>query len=370
MNVAIIGAGMISMVYLANLTAFRAVKVRAIADVVSEKAVQRASEFNVEKASSVDEVLADPSIELVVNLTVPVAHAGVTLRCIEAGKHVYSEKPLATNREDGKNIVAAARSKHVEVGCAPDTFLGGGFQTARKLLDDGWIGKPLGAISVRADHGPDEHPNAAFFYQLGGGPVFDMAPYYITDLVNLFGPMKKVAAMSKISFAERTELSKAPWGRTVQVEVPTLFTGTLEFQSGVLCSTINSFDIWSHHLPHIEVFGTTGTLAVPNPNRFGGNVMLKRMDQEQWVEIPPNGGFVNDPIDYRGIGVLDMVLAIQNKRKHRSNLQMAYHVLDAMQGMMDSSNEEKYVHLESTCERPAPLPLEPTPGEISPLTAY
>jgi predicted dehydrogenase len=370
MNVGVIGAGMISQVYLANLTSFRAVRVKAVADIVSEKAVARASEFNVEKACSVEEVLSDPSIELIVNLTVPTAHAEITMKCIEAGKHVYSEKPLATNREDGKKIVAAARSKRVEVGCAPDTFLGGGFQTARKLLDDGWIGKPLGAISVRADHGPDEHPNAAFFYQVGGGPVLDMAPYYLTELVNLFGPMKKVAAMSKISFSERTELSKAPWGRTVQVEVPTLFTGTLEFTSGVLCSTINSFDVWAHHLPHIEVFGTSGSLQVPNPNRFGGNVKLKRMDQEEWVEIPPYGGFMNDMMDYRGIGVLDMVLALQNKRMHRTSLQMAYHVLDAMVAMHNSAIDEKYVYLESTCERPSPLPLDTTPAEISPLSAY
>ena len=175
-NVAVVGAGMISIIYLANLTGFKAIKVRAVADIIPEKAQKMARDYNIEKACSVDEVLDDPSIELIVNLTVPKAHAEVTLRGIAAGKHVYGEKPLATNREDGKKILEAARSKGVRVGSAPDTFLGGGFQTARKILDDGWIGKPIAAVAFRADHGPDEHPNAAFFYQKGGDPFLTWAP--------------------------------------------------------------------------------------------------------------------------------------------------------------------------------------------------
>ena len=187
-------------------------------------------------------------------------------------------------------------------------------------MDDGWIGKPVAAAAFRADHGPDEHPNAAFFYQKGGGPLFDMGPYYLTDLVNLLGPAKKVVALIQVPFAERTELSKAPWGRTVKVEVPTLVTGAIEFQSGVLCSTVNTFDVWATHLPHIEIYCTNGSLSVPNPNRFGGNVKIKKPDQEEWTEIPPMGGFMNDMADYRGIGTLDMALAILNGREHRANL--------------------------------------------------
>ncbi|MFI5419738.1 MAG: Gfo/Idh/MocA family protein [Nitrososphaerales archaeon] len=369
-SVGIIGAGMISLIYLANLTGFKAIKVQAIADIIPEKAAKMAQDFNIPKITTVEDLLSDSSIEVVVNLTIPRAHAEVTLKSIAAGKNVYGEKPLATNREDGKKILEAAKSKGVRVGSAPDTFLGGGFQTARKLLDDGWIGKPVAAVAFRADHGPDEHPNAAFFYQKGGGPLFDMGPYYLTDLVNLLGPIKRVTALARTSFAERTELSKAPWGKKIQVDVPTLVTGALEFHSGVLCSTVNSFDVWATHLPHIEIYGTHGTIQVPNPNRFGGNVFVKKFDQEEWTSVPPLGGFLNDMADYRGIGVLDMVLGIVNGREHRANLNIAYHVLDTMQSYYDSADSGKAVNVESTCNRPAPLPLDPVDGEISPATAY
>jgi len=369
-NVGAVGAGMISMTYLANLTGFKAIKVRAVADIVPEKAQKMAQDFNIEKACSVEEVLEDPSIDLIVNLTVPKAHAEVTLKGIAAGKNVYGEKPLATNRDDGKKILAAAKSKGVRVGSAPDTFLGGGFQTARKILDDGWIGKPLAAVAFRADHGPDDHPNAAFFYQKGGGPLFDMGPYYLTDLVNLLGPAKSVASLSQTTFPERTELSKAPWGRTVKVEVPTLVTGSIEFHSGVLCTTMNTFDVWATHLPHIEIYCTNGSISVPNPNRFGGNVKVRKFDQEEWIDIPPMGGFMNDMMDFRGIGTLDMALGIINGREHRANLELAYHVLDIMQSYNDSAGSGKTVHVESTCRKPAPLPLDPLNGEISPSTAY
>jgi predicted dehydrogenase len=361
---------MISAIYLANLTGFKAVKVKAVADILPEKAQKIAGDFNIERAATVEEVLEDPSIDLIVNITVPKAHAEVTLKGVYAGKNVYSEKPLATNREDGKKILEAAKANDVRVGCAPDTFLGGGFQTARKLLDGGWIGKPVAAVAFRADHGPDEHPNAAFFYQKGGGPLFDMGPYYLTDLVNLLGPVKKVTAFAQISFPERTELSKAPWGRKVHVEVPTLVTGAIEFHTGVLCSTVNTFDVWGTHLPHIEIYGTSGTISVPNPNRFGGNTKVKRMDQEEWVDVPPMGGFMNDMADYRGIGVLDMVLGILEEREHRANLKLAYHVLDIMQSYYDSAQSEKAARVESICEKSEALPLDPVPGEISPSTAY
>jgi predicted dehydrogenase len=370
LNVAVVGAGMISSVYLANLTGFKVVKVKAVADIIPEKAQKMAGDFNVEKSCSVEEVLEDPNIDLIVNITVPKAHAEISLKAISAGKNVYSEKPLATNREDGKKLLEAARTHDVRVGCAPDTFLGGGFQTARKLLDDGWIGKPVAAVAFRADHGPDEHPNGAFFYQKGGGPLFDMGPYYLTDLVNLLGSAKKVTAMTRISYPERTELSKPPWGKIVNVEVPTLITGSIEFHSGVLCATVNTFDVWGTHLPHIEIYGTTGSISVPNPNRYGGNTLIKRVDQENWSEVPPMGGFINDPMDFRGIGVLDMVLAILGKREHRANLNVAYHVLDIMQSYYDSAESEKVAHVDSTCKRPEPLPLDPTYGEISPVTAY
>lgn len=367
---AVVGAGMISSIYLANLTGFKNVKVKAVADIIPEKAQKMAGDFNIEKSCSVEEVLEDPSIDLIVNLTVPKAHAEVALKSVNAGKHVYSEKPLATNREDGKKLLEAAKIHGVKVGNAPDTFLGGGFQTSRKLIDDGWIGKPIAAVAFRADHGPDEHPNAAFFYQKGGGPLFDMGPYYLTDLVNVLGPAKKVTALTQTSFSERTELSKAPWGKKVNVEVPTLITGAIEFHSGVLCSTVNSFDVWATHLPHIEIYGTTGSISIPNPNRFGGITKIKRIDQEEWVDVPPMGGFQNDMADYRGIGVLDMVLSILNGREHRANLELAFHVLDIMQSYYDSAQAEKAVRVESTCRKPAALPLDAVEGEISPATAY
>jgi predicted dehydrogenase len=368
-RVAVVGCGMISEVYLRNLTSFaKAIRVIACADKIPERAKAAATRFGVSRACTVEEVMADPSLELVVNLTIPRAHADVTLRAIEAGKAVYSEKPLGTSRDEGKRIVEAAKSKRMRVGCAPDTFLGGGFQTARKLLDDGWIGRPVAAVSFRADHGPDEHPDGAFFYEKGGGPLFDMGPYYLTELVNLLGPIDRVTGFTKISFEERTALSKAPWGRLVKVEVPTHVAGVLAFRDGTVCSLINSFDVWGANLPHIEVYGTTGSLQVPNPNRFGGYAKVRKMGSEEWLAVPPLGGFREDARaeDLRGIGVLDMAYAMRLGRAHRANVDVAYHVLDVMEGLYESSSSGRHFSLSSSCERPPPLPLDPAPGEIQP----
>jgi predicted dehydrogenase len=360
---------MISFVYLRNLTSFPDIQVKACADKIPERATERAKDFGVEKACTVEEILEDPSVELIVNLTLPKAHAEVTLKSIEAGKAVYSEKPLATSREEGKTMVQAAESKGVKVGCAPDTFLGAGLQTSRKLLDDGKVGTPVAAVAFRADHGPDEHLNdASFFYQRGGGPLFDMGPYYLTWLVNLLGPIKRVTASTKISFPQRTALSKPPWGSKVKVEEPTHVTASLDFHSGIICSLMTSFDVWASSLPHIEVYGSSGTLQVPNPNRFGGKIKM-RQEQGDWVDIPPLSGYLNDndwQSDFRRIGVLDMAYAIRSGREHRANLELAYHVLDVTQALYEPSASQRHIYVESTCKRPAPLPLDATEDEIHP----
>ncbi len=221
-KVGVVGAGKIFSAYVAGCRAFSILDLDAVADIDTARAAQQAAEYGLPRSLSVDALLADPEIQIVVNLTVPKVHAAVSLAAIAAGKHVYSEKPLAVTRADGQQILQAATEQGVRVGCAPDTFLGGGQQTCRKLIDDGWIGEPVAAVAFMASHGPEAwHPNPDFFYQTGGGPLLDMAPYYLTSLVNLLGPVQRAAGSARISFAERVATSREHFGRRLPVEVPT-----------------------------------------------------------------------------------------------------------------------------------------------------
>jgi predicted dehydrogenase len=355
-KVGIIGCGNISPIYFKAGQTFEILEIVACADLDVERAQMRAQEFNIPKACSVPELLNDPEIEMVINLTVPNAHAEVHLMALAAGKHVYGEKPLAVKLEDGQKILALAREKGLRVGSAPDTFLGGGLQTCRKLIDEGWIGEPIGATAFMMKHGPESwHPNPDFFYQVGGGPMFDMGPYYLTALIHLMGPIRRVTGSARITFPERTVTNEKNYGAKIPVEIPTHVAGVFDFASGAIGTIITSFDVWGSQLPRIEIYGSSGTLIVPDPNTFGGPVFLKRQHYSDFVEIPLTHGFTENS---RGLGAADMAHAIVSGRPHRANGEMAYHVLEVMHGFHIASEEGKHYEVKSTCEKPAPLPLD------------
>jgi predicted dehydrogenase len=318
-------------------------------------------EYAVPQSYSVEDLLSDPGVDIVLNLTVPNVHAEVNGAAINAGKHVYSEKPLATERQAGHLTLLAAEEKGVRVGCAPDTFLGGGLQTCRKLLDDGWIGLPVGATAFMMSRGPESwHPNPDFFYQPGGGPLFDMAPYYLTALIQLLGPVSRIAGVDRISFPERIATSKERFGDRIKVEVATHSTALLSFSAGPIGVLITSFDVVASELPRIEIYGSEGTLSVPDPNYFGGTVRLRRAGADEWQEIPLTH---SDSVG-RGIGLADMAQAIRSGRDHRANGEVAYHVLDIMEAIGESSSQERHINIQSSCSRSAPLPLGLLPGRL------
>lgn len=360
-KVGVVGAGKIFPAYVAGCRAFSILDLDAVADIDTDRAAQQAAEHGVPRSLSVDALLADPQIEIVVNLTVPKVHAAVSLAAIAAGKHVYSEKPLAATRADGQQILQAATEQGVRVGSAPDTFLGGGQQTCRKLIDDGWIGEPVAAVAFMAGHGPESwHPNPDFFYQTGGGPLLDMAPYYLTSLVNLLGPVQRVAGSARASFVERIATSPEHFGRRLPVEVPTHVAALLDFAAGPVATLITSFDVWHASLPRIEIYGSEGSLSVPDPNIFGGVVRVRRAGAAGWSEVP----LLFDAEVGRGIGVADLAYAISSGRQQRASDELAFHVLDVMMAVEESSNQGRHVLMESTCARPAPLPLGLLRGEL------
>lgn len=354
-KVGIIGCGNISGIYFKAGKTFNNIEIAACADMDLERAKAKAAEHGVPKACSVTELLADPEIELVLNLTIPGAHAAVSLATLEAGKHVHEEKPLAVTREDGRKILEAAAAKSLRVGCAPDTFLGGGLQTCRKLIDDGAIGTPVAATAFMLCHGHESwHPDPEFYYKPGGGPMFDMGPYYLTALVSLLGPVRRVTGSTRITFPERTVTSQPKHGTTITVDVPTHIAGVVDFASGAVATLVTSFDVWSAQVPKIEIYGTEGSLSVPDPNSFGGPVLLRKAGEKEWTDVPLTHGFAGNS---RGIGAADIAAALETGRPHRASVEMAYHVLDIMWGFHDASDQGKHISLTSTCERPAPLPV-------------
>ena len=350
-KVGLIGCGTISPQYLRNLPAYPGVEVAACSDIDMDRARSRAEEFGVPVACTVDELLADPEIGIVVNLTLPATHVEVSLAAIASGKHVYSEKPLAVERDGGDAILREARGAGVMAGCAPDTFLGAGIQTCRRLIDDGRIGRPVAAMASFLGHGHEHwHPAPAFYYQVGGGPMFDMGPYYLTTLVALLGPVRRVSGSHGRAFDRRLITSEPLNGATIDVEVATHVAGVLDFQNGAIGTIVTSFDVWDSGIPWMEVYGTEGTLSVPNPNTFRGPVRLQRRRGE-WEEVPldhPEGG--------RGIGVAEMADALRNGRRSRVDAAMANHVLDVMHAVHESSDDGRHIELRTTCDGPEPVP--------------
>jgi len=353
-GVGLIGCGYISDIYLKNLTGAELVEVRACADVMPERARARAETYGIPTACSVEELLADPGIEIVLNLTVPKAHYAVALAALEAGKSVHNEKPLTLTRAEGKRLLDLAESKGLLVGCAPDTFLGGGLQTCRKLIDEGAIGEPVALNAFMLDHGTEGwHPDPEFYYEAGGGPLFDMGPYYLTAIVAMLGPVRRVTGSARISQGERVISSQPKAGKRITVEVPTHISTVMDFVQGSVGTLVTSFDSWGHELPEIEMYGTEGTLSCPDPNYFAGPVRVRKAREKEWREAPLAFGYRENS---RGVGVLDMASALRAGRLNRANGAMAYHVLDIMHAVHDASASGQHVLLESTCERPAPLP--------------
>lgn len=355
-KIGIIGCGNISSIYLKNLTqVFDEVEVIAVADIVSEKAQEKAKEYKIPKVCTVKELLEDDEIQIVVNLTIPKAHAEVCTAALEAGKNVYVEKPLTITKEDGKRILKKASEKGLLVGCAPDTFLGSGIQTCIKLIDDGWIGKPVAATAFMMCHGHESwHPDPEFYYQIGGGPMFDMGPYYLTALISMMGPVDRVTGSAVITYDTRTITSESKYNKVIDVEVPTHINGILDFKNGAVATIITSFDVWSHQLPCIEIYGSDGTLVVPDPNTFGGPVLVKRKDANEWSEIPLTHIYAENS---RGLGVADMAYALKSCTINRANGNLAYHVLDIMHSIYDAAREGRHISLQSTCERPEPMKM-------------
>ncbi|MCZ7647936.1 MAG: Gfo/Idh/MocA family oxidoreductase [Planctomycetota bacterium] len=364
-KVGVVGCGAISRQYFTVMKTMKILEVAACADLFEDAARKRAEEFEIPRACPVKDLLADPEIEIVVNLTIPGVHAEVDLQILEAGKHPHSEKPLAVDRASGKKVLDLAKAKGLRVGCAPDTFLGGGHQTARRLIDEGVIGEPVAATAFMQGHGHESwHPNPEFYYKPGGGPMFDMGPYYLTALVNMIGPVRAITGVTRITFKERKITSQPKAGQLIQVEVPTHVAGLLEFHNGAVGTIVQSFDVWGHHLPCLEVHGTEGSMQAPDPNGFGGKVFLRLPGKfEGWVEASSKHRYNEAG---RGLGVADMAYALRSGRPHRVSGELAFHVLDMMQAFHESSDAGKKVVLESRCERPAPLPVGLQEGILDP----
>ena len=353
-KVAVIGCGNISDIYLQNCQAF-GLELVACADMEMARAEAKERKFGV-AARPVADVLADPAIEIVINLTPPGAHAEINRAILSAGRHTYSEKPLATTRTDGAQLVELAKAKGLRIGCAPDTFLGGGLQTCRKLIEDGVIGEPVAAVAFMTGHGMESwHPNPEFFYQPGAGPMFDMGPYYLTALIMLLGPVRRLTGSARISFSERLITSQPLRGTTIKVNTPTHIAGVLDFVSGPVATIITSFDVWAANLPRIEIYGSEGSLSVPDPNTFNGPVRLRLANDREWRDVPLTHGFAENS---RGLGVADMARAIRENRPHRANGDMAFHVLDLMQSFEEASQSGRHIEIQTRCERPKPLPQD------------
>ncbi len=366
LGVGIIGCGNISTTYFSLAPLFKGLKVLACTDLNMNAAELRAEEYGV-KAQTVDELLANDELDIIVNLTIPDAHYAVSKRILEAGKHVYSEKPLVLSLEAGEDLRRIAKDKKLNVGCAPDTFLGGAHQLARKYIDEGGIGRiTSGTCHVMSPGMEMWHPNPDFFFLPGGGPVLDLGPYYIANLINLIGPVKRVAALTSMASETRTITSQPRAGEVIPVRTPTNIHALLEFENGATVTLSASWDVWSHRHGNMELYGTDGSLFVPDPNFFGGIVEASGRNKEikpleSW-DHPfgiDNQEHANGPrANYRTAGLADMAVAILEGRDARCSLDRALHGVDVMTSILQSGAEGRFVDLSTTCTQPQALGIE------------
>lgn len=360
LRVGIVGAGNISSIYCENLSKFPSIDLVGIADLDQSKSSSQAEKYGI-RSFSVDELIASEEVDLILNITIPAAHGPVALQTLENGKHVYNEKPLAINREQSRQMLELAAQKGLRVGCAPDTFLGAAHQKARALIEEGAIGIPVAVHGYMISRGVENwHPNPEFFYKPGGGPMLDMGPYYLTAFVNLFGAIERLASVTRMTFAERTIGSEPFKGQVIKVETPTSFISTFQFKSGVLGSLTTSFDSFGFaHQPNIVVFGTEGSMVIPDPNSFNGwnpesgQIKIKKGSEERVVFEESLPFRANS----RGLGILDMAHAISQGRNHRASGELAFHVLDAMLSSIESSDRSEFISLQTQPEQPALIEL-------------
>lgn len=361
LGIGIIGCGDISTEYLEAMPRFGVLDVRAVASRRLETAQAKGAQFGV-PATSVEELLADPSIDLVVNLTTPRAHLDIGLRVLESGKHLYAEKPLGVTFAEGKTLLAAARARGLRVGSAPESFLGGANQQARELIDAGVAGSIIGGTAFFAAPGHEYwHPNPQFYYDIGGGPMLDMGPYHITELVNLLGPVARVQALSLTPHRERVIRSEPRRGQMMPVKVDTHVVGTLVFASGALIQITMSFDVPKHVHLRTQIFGSEASVLISGPNQPSNVVRVGRPESE-WEDVPVTLPYVQSS---RSVGIADMAHAILSGRPHRASGELALHVLEVMEGFATASREERIVDINTKVERPAPISQSLTEGHIS-----
>lgn len=356
MRVGLIGCGMISSIYLRNAKELYsdAYEIVAVADIRPEAAQAAAAEFGIPKVLTPDALIHDPEVDIVLNLTIPGAHADIICQALEAGKHVYTEKPFGVSRDEAQRIIDAMHKSGKRVGCAPDTFMSMPVQTALRAIENGYIGKVMGANCqcTHPTHGNENwHPQPHFYYQKGAGPMFDMGAYYLNILIALIGPVESVMCMQTLNFPERLIVTEPHKGEYIHVEVPTHTVSMLKFASGAVATFMNTLDVWNTRQPWIEIYGTEGTIILPDPNRFDGDVLISRLSfgDDKWTKLP-------DLIEYkntnRGEGLKDMIRAIQEGGPHRASAEMAQHVVDIINAFDDSAASGQSCTLTTTCERP------------------
>lgn len=345
--IGVVGCGDISGIYLKNMTGlFNNTYVKAICDINTKRAEATTQKFGIEKIYTLEEMLEDDEIEIIVNLTTPQTHYEICKKALESGKHTYVEKPLCVKLEQGFELVEIAKRNGLMLASAPDTFLGAGIQTCINLIKKGEIGRPSSAEGFMLSNGVESwHPNPWFYYKEGGGPMFDMGPYYLTTMVNMLGPVVRLAGMTNNALEERTITNKLEPGKKIKVEVPTHVSGIMEFANGAIGTVIMSFDAHGSDLPRIEVHGTEGSLSVPDPNTFGGPVKIKKQNDTQWRDIPIELPYSQNS---RGLGVSDMAYVLKNGGRHKAHGDISLHVLELMHGFHMSSNNRSFYEMKSS----------------------
>jgi predicted dehydrogenase len=367
-GVGIMGAGNISSAYLKLAPLFKGLEVRAVADIIPAAAQKRAEEFGV-KAQTPDELLKNSEIDVIVNLTIPSTHYSVSMDIVSAGKHAYSEKPFVLSLEEGMALKKAADDRGLKVGSAPDTFLGGAHQQARQIIDAGKLGKIMSGTTHVMSRGMEHwHPNPDFFFQPGAGPILDLGPYYVTELIHLLGPVKRLSAFTNMARTEREVTAEGPYkGTFVKVGTPTTIHGVLEFVSGAIITIGASWDVAAHGHHNIELYGTDGSIFVPDPNFFGGDLVTSNIAGEKTTVTPWNHPFgkANQGLDtdqpranYRTAGLADMIASIDGGYNARCGLDVALHAVDVMTSLLKAGESGQVLTLSTTCERPLALSPE------------
>ena len=377
-RVGLIGTGRISDIYLKNIREFSGVEITACGSLNMEESHAKAAVHGVPRVATPDEIIADPDIDAVLNLTVPAAHAGISLAALEAGKHVYSEKPFVTDLAEGRRILDLAGARGLKVGNAPDTFFGGRWQTLRKLLDSGVIGKPHGVSAFVPTSGVERHhPNPDFYYARGGGPLLDLGPYYLAAMVFCLGPVARVAGMGRRRETSRMIENGPRHGQMMPVEVDTHCLSLIEFESGVIGQMMVSFDVWESETPRLEIYGAEGTLCIPDPdpgdgaNIFQGPVWVRTRETARWTrrprpKAPADWQVVENThglnLDARGVGLADLAVAVREGRDPRASGALGLHLCEVMEGMLQSPEQGRFVSIGSTCPRPPMLAETTEPG--------